>query len=264
MNRMFYLLVAAAAALATGCGSDDGTGGHPATDRVAGEDSAARHRAQPDRHPPTAVPVQTARVERRQISLHLETNGVLEAENEVDIVARVSGPITALEVEESAEVRKGQLLARIDDREHANQVDIATVSRDDAKRAFDGQGVWEQGLVSQESYDSALSRLEAAEAQLEAKEILFAYTQITAPFSGKVAERHIELAQHVNINTPLFRISDFNPLLCPIQVPEKDLPRLRVDQPAHLRVEAFPDERFDAHRCCASARPSRRQPAPST
>jgi hypothetical protein len=50
----------------------------------------------------------------------------------------------------------------------------------------------------------------------------------------------------VSPNTPLFRISDFDPLLCPIQVPERELPRLRVGQGAYLTVESWPGERFAA------------------
>jgi len=248
MKRMLCVVIAAAAALATGCGSKDEAGGRPVHGAATGGGRGGAPMGAVEPAASTAVPVQITRVERRSIAQHLETNGVLEAENEVDIVARVSGPITAIEVEESDRVKSGQLLARIDDREYANQVAIAAVSRDDAKRALDRTKVsWEQGLVSQEAYDSALSKLEAAEAQLEAKQILLDYTQVKAPFSGKVAARYIKLAQHVNVNTALFRITDFDPLLCPIQVPEKDLSRLRVDQPAYLRVEPFPDELFDAH-----------------
>ncbi len=44
----------------------------------------------------------------------------------------------------------------------------------------------------------------------------------------------------------LFRISDFTPLLCPIQVPERELAKLRTGQPAYLEVEAWPGERFSA------------------
>ncbi len=184
---------------------------------------------------------------RRSISRHLETNGVLEAENEVEVVARVSGPIAEIAVEEGMAVREGQLLVRIDDREYANQVSIARVARDDARRAFERtQASWNEGLVSQEVHDSALARVESAEAQLEAKQILLDYTRVTAPFSGQVSARHIKLAQTVGVGTPLFRLTDFTPLLCPIQVPEKDLSRLRVGQPAHLRVEAFPDQEFAA------------------
>ena len=50
--------------------------------------------------PPAAVPVEVVTVERRSISSFIETNGTLEAENEVDIVARVTAPVVELKVEE--------------------------------------------------------------------------------------------------------------------------------------------------------------------
>jgi multidrug resistance efflux pump len=101
-------------------------------------------------------------------------------------------------------------------------------------------------LVSQEAYDTALSKLSSAEAQLESAEIQLAYTEITAPFDALVVTRNIKLAQYVTPGTTLFRISDFTPLLCRVEVPEKDFPRIRVGQPAHIRVEAYPGDSFSA------------------
>jgi multidrug efflux pump subunit AcrA (membrane-fusion protein) len=63
--------------------------------------------------PSVAVPVQVEPVERRSISQYLETNGTLEAENEVDIVARTTGPVTEINTEEGRLVRTGQIIARI-------------------------------------------------------------------------------------------------------------------------------------------------------
>jgi membrane fusion protein (multidrug efflux system) len=200
-----------------------------------------------DRSPSAAVPVQVAAVPRRSISEYLETNGTLEAENEVDIVARTSGPVTQIDTEEGQLIRAGQLIARIDEREAKNQVAISKVARDEAKLAFDrAKNSWDEGLVSQEAYDTALSKLSAAEAQLESAEILFAYTEIRAPFDALVVTRDIKLAQYVTPGTTLFRISDFTPLLCRVEVPEKDFPRIRIGQPAHIRVEAFPGDSFSA------------------
>jgi len=86
----------------------------------------------------------------------------------------------------------------------------------------------------------------SAQAQFRGNEIQLGYTSIEAPFNGLIIERFIKSAQHVGVGEPLFRISDFDPLLCPIQVPERNIPRLRKGQKAHLRVEAWPDERFEA------------------
>ncbi len=196
---------------------------------------------------PAAVPVQVQPVQRRSISQHLETNGTLEAENEVDLVARTSGPVTAILAEEGELVRKGQLMATIDDREARNQVAIATVARNEAQLAFDrASSSWTDGLVSKEAHDTARSKLDSTTAQLESAELQLAYTRIEAPFDALVVTRNIKLAQHVGPGETLFRISDFVPLLCRVEIPEKDLSRIKAGQPAHLRVEAFPDERFSA------------------
>lgn len=230
-------------ALITACG---GSGGE---DSPRGEG--------PGRRPPggglsegpssAAVPVKTEVVSRGSISQHIETNGTLEAEDEVDIVARTTGPITELLVEEGDVVHKGSMLARIDDREARNQVAISKVTRDEAQLAFDrAETTLKEGLVSQEAYDTAVSNLQTATVQLESAELQFAYTEIRAPFSSLVAIRYVKRAQYVSAGTPLFRVSAFNPLLCPIEVPEKDLGRLEKGQRAHLEVEAFPGERFAA------------------
>jgi membrane fusion protein (multidrug efflux system) len=197
--------------------------------------------------PSAAVPVQIEPVPRRSISQYLETNGTLEAENEVDIVARTTGPVTEIYTEEGRMIRAGQLIARIDEREAHNQVAIATVARDEAQLSYDRtKSSWDEGLVSREAYDSALSQLSSTRAQLESAEIQLAYTEIKAPFDALVVTRNIKLAQYVTPGTTLFRISDFTPLLCRIEVPEKDFSRVRIGQPAHLRVEAYPGEKFSA------------------
>jgi membrane fusion protein (multidrug efflux system) len=227
----------------TACGgnskqAEKGKGDKKSWEKAAAKDASA---------PSVAVPVQVEPVERQPISQYLETNGTLEAENEVDIVARTTGPVTEINTEEGRLVRAGQIIARIDEREARNQVAISTVARDEAKLAFDrAKSSWDDGLVSREAYDTALSRLNAAEAQLESDEIQLAYTEIKAPFDGLVVTRNIRLAQYVTPGSTVFRISDFTPLLCRVEVPEKDFPRIRIDQPAHLRVEAFPGDRFSA------------------
>ena len=195
----------------------------------------------------TSIPVEVITAVRRTISDYLETNGSLEAENEVDIVARTAGPIVELNVEEGMYVREGQVLARIDADEIRAQLEIARVALEEARLALDRARVsFENELISQETYDQAKSRHDTAKAQIYGNEIQLSYTEIKAPFDGLIIERVIKSQEFVNNGSRLFRISDFTPLLCPIQVPEKDLGRLRLGQPAYLAVEAFPGERFAA------------------
>ncbi len=193
------------------------------------------------------MPVEVAAVARRSIAAYIETNGALEAEHDVLIVARITGPIVELATEEGQRVRKGQLMARIDPREARAQVQIAEVALREAERAFErAQSTFEAQLISEADYDQALTAKEAAEATLAERKVQLDYTSIEAPFDAVVVQRMVKLADNVTMNQQLFRISEFDPLLCKIQVPEKELPRLHEGQPAYLTVEAWPQQRFPA------------------
>jgi membrane fusion protein (multidrug efflux system) len=193
------------------------------------------------------VPVEVTAVERRSISSFIETNGTLEAENEVDIVARVAGPIVELAAEETMVVRRGDLLARIDPSEIEARLELSKVALEEARIAFErAERLQKDELVSIEDYDNAKAAFESAQAQYQGDEIQLGYTGIRAPFDGLIVDRYVKFAQHVTVGERLFRISDFDPLLCRIQVPERNLPQLRQGQRAYLTVEAWPGERFEA------------------
>ncbi len=194
-----------------------------------------------------AEPVEVMPVERRNISSFIETNGILEAENEVDIVARTSAPIVELLAEEGMEVSQGQLLARLDEQELRAQVEISRVNLADAEQVHERAKVlFAEALISSETFEQTGSDHETAQAQLEAARIQLGYAEVTAPFAGKIVQRYVHFAEQVSANTPLFRLSDFDPLLCPIRVPERELPRLFDGQRAYLTVESWPDHQFEA------------------
>jgi membrane fusion protein (multidrug efflux system) len=81
---------------------------------------------------------------------------------------------------------------------------------------------------------------------LKNSQINLEYTKILAPFDGIIIERVVKFADNVTPNQKLFRISDFDPLRCPIKIPEKELSRLKIGQPARIAVEAWPDDPFPA------------------
>ena len=229
-----------------GCGGNGDAGGAPAAGGRPDHRGGARGGGNPETEA-AGVPVEVARPERRTIASFLETNGTLEAENDVQIVSRTSGPVVELLVEEGMVVKTGQLLARIDDTELKVQVEISEVALEQARRAHErAKASHENQIISQEIYDQAFTQLESAGAQLERDEILLEYTRIVAPFDGILIERFIKFAENVTANKALFRLSDFDPLLFLIQVPEKELSGLKVGQPAHITVEAWPEERFEA------------------
>ncbi len=237
------------------CGGDTlsesahGGGGHPASGPRRARPGGSGGWGNPEPSPETdvGVPVEVALPERRSISSFIETNGTLEAENDIDIVARTTGPVVELLVEEGMVVEKGQLLARIDDKELQAQVGVARVALEEARRTHQrAMASFEESVISQEVYDQTITKLESAEVQLEGNQILLGYSKIEAPFAGTIIERYIKFAENVTPNQSLFRISDFDPILCPIQVPEKELSSLKVSQTAYITVGAWSGERFSA------------------
>lgn len=193
------------------------------------------------------VPVRLATVGRGSIADFFETQGALEAENEVDLVARVGGPVIELLAEEGMRVEKGHLLARIDDRELQAQLAVSEVRLDETRRTYERvKALHDRELVSQEALDQGLAAYQSARGDFERTQVQLDYTRITAPFTGLIVERYIKLAEHVANGAQLFRLSDFDPLLCRIQVPEGHLSSLAKGQRAELTVEAWKGERFVA------------------
>ena len=249
------LCLAALWMVAGACGSDSasGTNGAPSGSSGhrrggAGGGHGGGHGGAPAGPPPErGVPVEISPVTRSSISLFFETQGTLEAEQEVDLLARVAGPVVKLDAEEGQRIRKGQLLARIDDRELRAQLDVTNVRLKETELTYErSKKLSEGGLVSQETVDQALASYQSAQSDFERLQIQVLYTEVRAPFSGLVVNRYVKFAQTLSVGSPVFRISDFDPLLCPIQVPERELPRLRIGQPARIEVEAWPDDRFEA------------------
>lgn len=244
MRNVFTIALAAVAMAAAGCGGDGSEQGNGARGRPGGFPNSARAGS---RAAVAAVPVEVAPVVSRSISSFIETNGALEAENEVDLVARIAGPIIELKVEEGMKVGQGDLLARIDDREPRARTEGSKVALEEAQQARErAKSMFDNGLISREVWEQAVTRHETARAQYESDVIQLGYTEIRAPFDALIVTRYVQRAEHVAVGAPLFRVSDFDPLLCKIQVPEKDVPKLRVGQRAYLVLEAWPERRFAA------------------
>ncbi len=233
------------AAAAFGCGgSDESAGGRPGGGPPGGFPGGGFPGGPGGAG--SAVPVEVVEISRGEISAFIETNGTLEAEREVDVVARTGGPLVEILTEEGRTVRAGDLLARIDETELRAQVEISRVALSQAEVAYErARASLENQVVSQEVYDTAQSTLESARAQLNGNEIQLGYARIAAPFDGLIIERAVKHGETITNGQRVFRLSDFDPLLCRISVPERDLTRLSVGQPAHIEVEAFPGEIFE-------------------
>ncbi len=192
-----------------------------------------------------AIPVKVIQVKREPISVFLLSSANLEALRKVDVVARVSGIVRRIFVEEGDAVRKNQILAKLDDTELQLQLQQAQARAENNSRLFQrAKEMFEKNLISKEQYDDAKYQYETAQAQLKSAQLQLSYASIRAPISGVVTQRLIEVGNTVNTNQKVFTMVDYDTLYARIFIPEKDIPRVHVGQKARVTVEAYPNRVF--------------------
>ncbi len=188
-----------------------------------------------------AVPVEVEVVQRGRIESVLRFSTNLEAENEVRVYSQASrqGRVRQLLAEEGDDVRRGQVLLRLEDDQQRTALDRVRGQLDKAKREYERQrSLFDQKLISEQAFNEATYDLEQLELALRDAERELSYTEVKAPISGTVTERMVNLGDQVTANQHLFDIVDFDSIVARVYVPEKELPRVEVGQEARILAQA--------------------------
>lgn len=220
-----------------GCGGgDDGGAQAQAKGRGGAGGAAGGAEARPAGPP---IPVATAAAESGSIASYYQATSSLEANREAQILARVSGVVRAIPVEEGDAVQRGQSLIRIEPEEYELRVRQAEAERDKQHTRFERlEKMWNQNLVSAEDYEAGKNDLAASEAAVDLAKLELSYAQVPAPFSGRVVQRMVEVGRTVSNGTPLFVLSDLSKLLARVHVPAKEFRSLKTDQEVELRLDS--------------------------
>jgi membrane fusion protein (multidrug efflux system) len=191
------------------------------------------------------VPVEVASAERSAVVAAFQGTSNLVAEAEADVVTKTSGVVLEIMVEEGDKVVAGQVLARLDsDRQRLNMKQSEANLRkleNDFKRQ---QEMIERKLISQDVYDRSRYDLDTQRAAHDIAKLEMSYTEIRAPIGGVVSKRNVKVGNLIQLNQPLFKIDDFDPLEAMIDVPEREMRLIKADQPVQMLVDALPDTVF--------------------
>ncbi len=191
------------------------------------------------------VPVEVASAERSAVVAAFQGTSNLVAEAEADVVTKTSGVVLEIMVEEGDKVAAGQVLARLDsDRQRLNMKQSEANLRkleNDFKRQ---QEMIERKLISQDVYDRSRYDLDTQRAAYDIARLEMSYTEIRAPIGGVVSKRNVKVGNLIQLNQPLFKIDDFDPLEAMIDVPEREMRLIKPDQPVQMLVDALPDTVF--------------------
>lgn len=155
--------------------------------------------------------------------------GTLEASKDVELAFRVGGQLTALPVKPGVRVKKGELLAQLDETQYRNTLKQLQARYELAETQY-GQmeKLLAQKLVSQLEYDQAAAELKSEQASLDQARDNLKYTRLLAPFDGIVAHVDVENYQAVQAQVPVIDFQDGDGLDIRISVPESVLNQFRA------------------------------------
>ena len=213
----------------------------------------------------------------------LNASGYVVAQQQATVSSQVTGMINAVYVEEGVHVKKGQVLARLDDSAaHASvataasqlQADQALVAQNQAQLLKDQQNLTrtitlaKQGLLSQSDLDSAQAAVSIDEANLDharglvrvdqdnlrSSNIYLDYTVIRAPFSGVVTEKYAHPGEMISpaavggfTKTGICMLVDMRSLEIDVDVNEAYIQRVHDGQPVDAVLDAYPNWHIPAH-----------------
>ncbi|HEX6907448.1 MAG TPA: efflux RND transporter periplasmic adaptor subunit [Terriglobales bacterium] len=242
MRASSAFLIAIMAAGLVGCGD---SGPQAVTPVLAAPEPSAPAAARPPATPPQAS--------------GFTASGPLLVENQVDVAAQRPGVVAQLLVDLGQPVRKGQLLAALDDRQLTAERDAARaqvqvaqanlkdwqaetrMAEADFRRA---EGMFKAQLNTQEQLDHARYKWEGSvyeidkgkqellqrQAALQAVSLELEKTHIRAPFDGVIARRYVRQGQEVATGDRLFWVTAVRPLRVKFTLPEKLIGQIKRGQ----------------------------------
>jgi RND family efflux transporter MFP subunit len=224
------------------------------------------------------VSVETAPVTKMNLDDLAAFSGNLLPASKVIITARVSGQLSRLYVNIGDKVRKGQIIAELDDRLYQQDyekaraaLEIARATAEQTQNALDistrdladKNTLFQKGFISREEYDQANSlfigsksrndiaqaTLHSSQASIKTAEIQLSYTRITAEWNGQeqfrvIGEKFVDEGNALNSGAQIVSMLNVNFLIAEIDVIESDYTRLKIGQPARITVASYPGQVF--------------------
>lgn len=197
--------------------------------------------------PVIATPVQAVLPHRGSVSSWFETTSRVEAEVRVDLLSKGTGQCEKVTVNVGDTVEQGQIVAELERRELDAQARQTSVGVRQAKTSFEiAERSFNEGIGASAERDNARFSYEQAQAALEVVNVQIANQTLRAPINGIVTRKMVQEGMVVTAGMPVISIVDPSSYVLPIEVPEKELGRLKEGQEAQVSIDAFPDRTFSA------------------
>ncbi len=201
-----------------------------------------------------------------QANAVLTASGYVVAQKKASVASKGTGRLVFLGVEEGDRVRKGEVIARLEDSDVLASLAKAKAdlqfaiadSLDAAKTLMRQRTLHAANLSSQADLDAAEASFNrvsasilAARAAVQVAEVAVEYTRIRAPFDGTVLTKDADVGEVVapfassaNSRGAVVTMADMNSLQVEADVSESNITRVHIGQPCDIVLDAYPDRRY--------------------
>jgi membrane fusion protein, multidrug efflux system len=194
---------------------------------------------------PPPMPVEVAQATRGDVRETLHALGTIEAAERVKVTAEIDAIVRELPFEEGRIVRKGQVLAVLNDSELRAEAVRAAALRNQAKLTSERfEQLSREKIASPQDRDNAVAALQVADANVRVAQARLGKTRIFAPFSGVVGSRLVSPGAYVRAGDVITELARIDTVKVAFAVPERYLADLRRGAGVTVTTVAFPGKPF--------------------
>jgi membrane fusion protein (multidrug efflux system) len=172
------------------------------------------------------------------LSEFVRATGTLRPDEETDLTFETSGKIVGIYFVEGTKVKKGDLLAKINDKPLQAQLQKLQVEIKLAEeKEFRQKSLLGKDAISQESYDQIVTDVQGIRADINLVKAHIAETELRAPFDGVVGLRYLSEGAYINTATKIARLVKTSPIKIEFSIPEKYSSEIKTGYPITFLVD---------------------------
>jgi len=187
------------------------------------------------------MPAEVAQVKEQKVADKFEAIGTIEAIEEVTVVSEIDGVIIDIPFEEGSLMKRGQLIAKLDDSQLAAEVLRTEALFIQSQTKYNRiKSIVEQKAGTQQDFDDALATLKVSEANLKLAQARLDKTQIVAPFDGTIGSRKISVGTFLRTGDAITELANLNEIRVRFSTPERFLSQLKKGAEVSVSTTVYP------------------------
>jgi membrane fusion protein (multidrug efflux system) len=174
------------------------------------------------------------------------STGTLRPDEEVDLSFETSGKIVKINFTEGTRVKKGDLLAKINDKPLQAQLQKLQVQlKMSEAKEFREKSLLDRDAISQESYDQIQTDVQSIKADINLIQARISETELRAPFDGIIGLRYLSEGSYATSSTKIAKLIKNSPIKIEFSIPEKYASEIKIGYPVTFSIDGS-DKIFNA------------------